>query len=332
VRAAGLYDRALRIDDRSEPAPGEGELLVAVHLAGICGSDIFAAGSPVEPGFVLGHEVCGEIVAVGAGVDRRRIGERVAVLPIIGCGACAGCLAGAPARCPTYRALGVTTSGGFAELVLAGDRESFRLPDHLGDAAGALVEPLAIALHTINRARLTGLETVLVLGAGPIGLAVIAWLAARGHRRIAVSDPVAVRRQLAVDCGADLVIDPASDDVAGAARAALGGKPEVIFDCAGGRLGEAVMLAGHDATIVVAGVHANPVPVDTQRALLREVDVRFASWYTTAEFEHTIDAVGRDRLAIGSIVTHRITLDELPAMYQSLQHPNEQGKVLVSPR
>ena len=116
------------------------------------------------------------MVDVGAGGDRRRIGERVAVLPVIGCGECGSCRSGDPTHCRTYRALGISTPGCFAELVVTGDRETFRLPDHLGHDLGALVEPLAIGLHTVQRGRLGGLERVLVQGAGPIGLAVVAWL------------------------------------------------------------------------------------------------------------------------------------------------------------
>jgi (R,R)-butanediol dehydrogenase / meso-butanediol dehydrogenase / diacetyl reductase len=329
MKAACLYGAQLRLEERPDPIPGDRELLVAVDHAGICGSDVHADTYGLPDGFVLGHELSGEIVGVGRQVDQRRVGERVAVLPVIGCGECGPCRSGVPTHCRTYRALGVTTAGGFAQLVVAGDRETFRLPDHLGHQAGALIEPLAVGLHTVQRARLDGLERVLVQGAGPIGLAVTAWLASRGGGAVVVSDPVALRRELALQSGADAVIDPVSSDVIATFRAECGRKPDVIFDCAGGRLGEAVVLAARDAKIVVAGYHADKVPVDTQMALIKELDVIFASWYTSAEFAHTIDAVARDRLPIEHMITHRVTLDELPGMYASLKTPNDQGKVLV---
>jgi 2-desacetyl-2-hydroxyethyl bacteriochlorophyllide A dehydrogenase len=329
VRAACLYGHDLRIEDRPEPTPSRGELLVRVDHAGICGSDLHADTYGLPDGFVLGHELSGEIVEVGREVDRRRIGERVAVLPVIGCGECGQCRSGDPTHCRTYRAMGITTPGGFAELVVAGDRETFPLPDHLGLDLGALVEPLAIGLHTVHRARLTGLERVLVLGAGPIGLAVVSWLSARGVAGLVVSDPVAVRRELALACGAHAVVDPVHDEVARAVRSEWARKPDVVVDCAGGRLGEAVGLVGRDGTIVVAGYHANHVPVDTQLALVKELDVVFTSWYTSAEFVHTIDTIARDGLAVEQMITHRITLDDLPSTYAALKHPTDHGKVVV---
>lgn len=332
MRAACLHGSDLRIEEVAEPVPAAGELLVAVDHAGICGSDLQAHAYGLRAGFVLGHELSGEVVDVGAGGDRRRIGERVAVLPVIGCGECGWCRSGDPTHCRSYRALGISTPGCFAELVVTGDRETFPLPDHLGHDLGALVEPLAIGLHTVQRARLTGLERVLVQGAGPIGLAVVAWLVARGVGAVVVSDPVGARRDLAMRCGAQAAIDPLTEDVGRTFRAACGRKPSVIVDCAGGRLGEAVGLAGRDSKIVVAGYHANHVPVDTQQALVKELDVIFTSWYTSAEFVHTIDAVARDRLPVEHLITHRITLDELPATYAALKHPNDQGKVVIDMR
>ncbi|MFM2073026.1 MAG: hypothetical protein RLZZ623_3290 [Actinomycetota bacterium] len=332
MRAARLHGSTLLVEEMVEPVPGERTVLVAVDHAGICGSDLHADTYGLPDGYVLGHELAGDIVEVGPGVDRRRIGERVAVMPVIGCAACGACLAGDPTHCRTYRALGITSPGGFSEFVVAGDRETFRIPDHLGFDLGALVEPLAIGLHTVQRARLTGLERVLVMGAGPIGLAVVAWLRSMGVAAVVVSDPVPARRGLALACGAQAATDPGADDVIREFRVECGSKPAVIFDCAGGRVGEAVSLAGRDGKIVVAGYHASHVPIDTQQALVKELDIVFTSWYTSAEFAHTIDAVARDRLQIDRMITHRITLDELPTMYAALKQPSDQGKVLIDVR
>jgi (R,R)-butanediol dehydrogenase/meso-butanediol dehydrogenase/diacetyl reductase len=332
VRAAGLYGEHLRIDEIVEPSPGAGEVLVAVDHAGICGSDLAAPSYGLPDGWVLGHELSGEIVDGGADVDRGRIGPRVAVLPVIGCGQCGPCRSGDPTRCRTYKAVGITAAGGFADFVVTGDRETFRLPEHLGHDIGALVEPLCVGLHTVQRARLHGMERVLVQGAGPIGLAVTAWLATRGVGALVVSDPVGARRDLALRCGAQAVIDPVNEDVGRAFRLACGRKPEVIIDCAGGRVGEAIGLAGRDTKVVVCGYHSTPVPIDTQQALVKELDVIFTSWYSGAEFAHTIATVARDGLPIDAFITHRITLDELPAMFDALQQPNDQGKVVIDLR
>ena len=331
MKVAALYGDELHVEQRPLPVPASGEVLVQVTHCGICGSDLHAPSYGLEPGFVLGHEITGEIVDVGADVARRRIGERIAALPLVGCGTCGACRSGLPARCRSAGQIGLTRSGGFAEFVTTGDRETFHLPDDLDTNRGALIEPMSIGLHLVRRARIDPLQRALVIGAGPVGLAVVTWLRVLGIRAVWVSDPVARRRDLAVTCGADGVIDPTVDDVTRTFRSAERARPDVVFECAGARLLDAVECAGADAKVVSAAYHHTTVPVNVKLGMAKEIDLVFASWYTVAEFTHTIAELRRDRLRVDHLVTDVITLDDLPAAFVALRQPNNHGKVLIRP-
>lgn len=197
MKVAALYGTELRIEQRDMPVPASGEVLVRVTHCGICGSDLHAPSYGLETGCVLGHEITGKIVDVGADVDCSRVGERVAVLPLVGCGACGACRSGLPARCRTAGQVGLTRNGGFAEFVTTGNRETFHLPDEVDINRGALVEPMAVGLHLVRRSLIDPMQRALVIGAGPVGLAVVAWLRVLGVRAVWASDPVASRRELA---------------------------------------------------------------------------------------------------------------------------------------
>jgi len=162
-----------------------------MRAAGLCGTDLHLAGDPpiVPPGTILGHEFAGEVAALGAGVEGWRVGERVSALPVIGCARCAACLAGDTMGCPGMRMLGAgDLPGAFAEYVRVGARETMRLPDGLDWETGALVEPFAFALHAVGSAALEPGDGVLVLGAGPIGLAIAAWVRHSGATEVVVAD------------------------------------------------------------------------------------------------------------------------------------------------
>lgn len=330
MRAALFDGTSLTVADVPDPTPGAGQLLLATRRAGICGTDLHAGEFGIPAGTILGHELCGEVVGVGRGCDARwRVGQLVAAMPVVGCGRCGPCLTGDPVRCRTMQAIGLDRAGGFAELVVVGAQETFALPTDVGADAGALAEPLAIGLHLVNRAGVRANERVLVLGAGPIGLAVVAWLRHLGTRSVVVSDPVAARRALAAGCGADVTVDPAADDLAAAHRASTGTRPDVVFDCAGGLLADAVELLGHGGRIMVAGYHRDPQPVDARRGLRKELTIGFASWYVADEYRYTLECLAGGRLPARDMITHEIGLDDLPAAYESLKHPNDQGKVQV---
>src|SRR5262249_51592429 len=180
----------LSIQERPDPTPAPGQVVVRVGRCGICASDLEMTRDCVltaAPGSVLGHEFAGEVVELGRGIERLRVGDRVAVLPAASaCGRCAGCRRGQPKECCDAARHGVRQPGGYAEYTLANAWTSFHLPPSLSFEDGALVEPLAVARHGVDMAGIRPGDRVLVLGAGPIGLATVYWARQRGARSVVV--------------------------------------------------------------------------------------------------------------------------------------------------
>ena len=328
MRAAVVNpDGATEVGLVDEPAPGHGEILLRVTSCGICGSDL--KSRPVMPhGTVMGHEFCGEVVAVGPGTDGEwREGMRAAVLPVLSCGTCKWCRTGNVAHCASARLIGLGgRPGGFAEFAVASQALSFRLPDGMPEPFGALVEPFSVGLHTARAARIEAGDRVAIIGAGPVGLATAGWADEMGAGEIVVSDPAPSRRRLGRAFGATAVVDPATDD--------LGGGYDVVVECVGkpGLLNVAVAAAGTKGRVVVAGVCSSPDPYVPVRALMKELTISFAVYYLPEEFEMVIRAFASGRIDPAPLVTSTVSLGEVDRAFGSLSSSAEECKILVDPR
>jgi 2-desacetyl-2-hydroxyethyl bacteriochlorophyllide A dehydrogenase len=326
VRAAVVnQDHSFDIVEVADPAPHPGELLLRVGACGICGSDLKAVDN-MPAGLVMGHEFAGEVVAVGAGVDGWREGTAACALPLIGCGRCVPCLTGDVAHCPTVDMIGVGgSSGGYSEFVRVSAREAFALPEGVGTDIGALVEPLAVGLHAVERARIGADDRVLVLGAGPVGLAITMWARHMGARELVVSDPVAARRAAASRFGATATADPATGD--------LGGPYDLVLECVGtpGMIATSVAEAAVHGRVIVAGVCTKPDPFIPVIAVMKELAMHFVVYYRRQDFAYVVDMLAQGRLDPRPLVTDRVGLDDFPAAFTALKHPSTQCKVLVEP-
>src|SRR6218665_2953776 len=192
----------LEIKQLPDPTPGAGQVVVKVERCGICGTDLHMTGDHtlgVPAGFIPGHEVAGEVVAVGADVAHLKISHPLTTFPIMGCGKCVNCRARHPMWCTNPQGF---ASGGFADYMLAGAQESVRLPETISASDGALVEPLSVALHGVALAQLPPGAKVLVLGPGPIGLAVIYWARKFGAGKLVVTGSSRRREEFAMTMGA----------------------------------------------------------------------------------------------------------------------------------
>ena len=336
MRAAILSDQPPRLEAAvvDDPAPGPGEVVIAVGGCGICGSDLHIAATIGAPGTILGHEFAGVIEDAGPGVDVRwRPGMAVTARPFSSCGACQWCRGERPDHCASFHLLGFTRPGGFAEHVVVHEHELFALPAALNGPEQALVEPLAVARHGLRRAALLPGEPVLVLGAGPIGLATTIWARSLEASTIVVSDPVPARRELALRLGADAVVDPGDGALEGPCRAALGDAPGVVMECTGrpGLVGQAMELAAVNGRVGVVGACLATDGYLPWHGLHKELDVRFALYYDRVDFIDTIDALSRGQLMVDGFVTDVITLEALPGVFATLVASAEGGKVIVAP-
>lgn len=330
----------LAIHEVADPTPGPGEVVLAVKGCGICGSDLHVTelGGAVPKGAVMGHEFAGEIVAVGRGATGPdgpwREGDRVCTMPGISCGSCKRCVSGDVMGCTELRMTGFgDIGGGYAEYALAGERMTFRLPDNVASADGATVEPLAVGLHAVDLAGLRTGEDVLIVGAGPVGLACAIWAKLLGAREVVVSDFAAHRRAMAERYGATATIDPGRDELGPAYERITGRAPMLAFECVGRPdvVHEISLVVDRGARILSAGMcmgqdHFMPIVFGT-----KELSMQFCSYYTHQNFQLTVDMLAAERIDPLPMVTDRIGLDALPESFEALRAPSTQCKVIVEP-
>lgn len=197
--------------DKPRPVAAAGEVVIEPAAVGVCGTDLHLVIGDYPTGkfpVVPGHEFAGRIVEVGPGVEKFTVGQHVAVDPNVACGTCADCLVGRPNLCDFLVPIGVTSDGACAELVAVPEKVTYLLPDDLGMAAGALIEPLSCVLHAFDRAPALTDQRVAVYGAGSIGLLAVVVARAAGARSIHVVEPSPARRKAALDLGADSAVHP----------------------------------------------------------------------------------------------------------------------------
>ena len=332
---AAVFDgvgHPLRVAHLQQPEPGPDEVLLRVAACGICGSDLHITEDPVTfgvgQGTVLGHEFAGEVVALGSEVTTLALGERVAVAPMWGCGHCATCLKGEPAWCSQMRLIG----GGYAEFATVAARQCRRLPDDLPLAEGALAEPTAVGLHAVIRSGMKPGDTVLILGAGPIGLITAFWARRMGAAAVIVADINRHQADRAAAIGATgfAISGPELD---AEVQAMLGARPDIVFECVGkrGLIDFACRLVRVHGTVTAVGLCVGGDEWDPFAALSKEITVVFAVFFSMAEFAAAIDALGSGRFRPQALITDRIGFDAVPDTFEALRRRTTQCKVLIAP-
>jgi 2-desacetyl-2-hydroxyethyl bacteriochlorophyllide A dehydrogenase len=321
----------LVVESRADPDPGPAEAVIKVHRCGICGSDLhMTSGHAMDYpiGSVIGHEFAGEVVALGSAVERLKVGDRITAMPMTGCGRCVMCAAGYPAGCAGMRGM----VGGFGEYVRVAEASAMRLPATLSMADGALVEPLAVALHGVALAAMQPGARVLVLGAGAVGLATIYWARLLGAGRIVASSPSARRAELALAMGAT-AYETLGEGESERIQAALGGMPDIVFECAGavGLLQKSVELVQPAGTIVSLGFCTAPDPVVPSLATWKQVTIKFSFAYTLGEFEHAAGMLDRGHVEPRSMITRTVSLDAFPDAFEAQRLGSTQTKVQLDP-
>ena len=332
---AALFEtvgRPLVIADAAAPQPDADEVLLSVSACGICGSDLHMTEDPktfgLNRGGILGHEISGEVRACGAGVTDLKPGDRVAVAPMRGCGHCDSCRRGEPAWCAEMRLIG----GGYAEFVTVAARQCRRLPDDLPTEEGALAEPVAVGLHAVMRSGLKPGSHVLILGAGPIGLLVAFWARRLGAAHVVVADLNRHQAERAAAIGAT-GFALSGEGLADEFRTLTGAAPDIVFECVGkrGLIDAACRLVRVHGTVVAVGLCVGGDEWDPFAAISKEIQVIFAVFFTMAEFDMALQALGPGRHRPQALVTGRIGLAAVPDTFEGLRRRTTQCKVLITP-
>lgn len=309
----------LTIQDIDAPTIANNEMLVKVARCGICGTDIHASREgpfQAPPNTVFGHEFFGEIVEIGSELQDREfsVGDRVTSLPFIG---------------DKTIGLGAIT-GAYSEYVKVGYDLVVKLPDELDDQNAALVEPLAVGLHSVKMAGSVAEKNILIIGAGPIGLTCALWCRFFGARNVVISEMSPARLDMAKQFGFNEFVDPAGD-IASEYRSLTGGEPEIQFECVGapGLMQQCIERAPKLGIIMGIGVCDNPDTIVPLMAFVKELQIRWAVGYDKEDFEFTIEMMVAGRMEASAMITHTVSLEEVPEIFEALRQPSDQCKVII---
>ena len=337
MKAAIFRGGDIVVDTMPEPVPAAGQALVKVLSCGICGSDLHAARhahrmvavtrripgrTPMDLSrdIVFGHEFCCEVMDYGPKTEKKlKTGTRVCAMPVM-----------LEADGPKGMGYSNTYVGGYAEQMLLSAPMLLEVPNGLSTDHAALTEPLAVGVHAVEKAALKGDEAPLVVGCGPVGLAVIAALRLKNIRPIVAADFSATRRALAVKMGADIVVDPATEDpyarLAPAKRAA-------IFECVGvpGVLQQMFEKVPRDARVVVVGVCMEPDTIEPMFGIVKELSLQFVLGYTPEEFARSLRLLAEGAVDAPALITGKIGLGGVKNAFQELGNPERHTKILVEP-
>ena len=338
MRAAVMRDRKLVVAEVPLPEPGAGEVLVRTLACGICGSDLHAlkhadafvatarrAGNPrvmdLTRDVVMGHEFCAEIVEHGPATTRALpVGTRVCSRPVL-------------MRDSGPQTIGYSNDhpGGYGEYMRLSEALLLPVPRELSADHAALTEPMAVGLHAVRKGGATPQDAPLVIGCGPVGLAVIAALRLRDVRPIVAADFSPRRRELAATLGADVVVDPAATSPWERWRETAGPRPAIIFECVGvpGVLDQLMAAAPRNARIVVVGVCMEPDKIFPMLGIVKELNLQFVLGYTQEEFAATLEHIAERRIDVTPLVTGTVGIDGVAGAFEALASPERHAKIIV---
>jgi threonine dehydrogenase-like Zn-dependent dehydrogenase len=338
----------LVVDDVPDPRPETGQLLVKILDCGICGSDLHFlrhAGAMVamseellpSMGFladmampridlakdiVMGHEFCGEVLELGPDTAGPAPGTPVVSVPAL-----------FTSTGMQQLAYNNSYPGGYAEHMLLSAPIVLEVPNGLPPRHAALTEPLAVGLHAVAKSGVTPADAAIVVGCGPVGLAVIAGLRLAGVEVIVASDFSAARRSLALAMGATEVVDPAAEPVVEAWRRVDGHRTPVAFEAVGvpGMIQQLLRDVPPATRVTVVGVCMQPDTVQPFFAISKELSLQFVLAYSPAEFADALRAIAEGRVDVASMITGTVDLAGVPGAFEALAHPDEHVKILVEP-
>jgi len=323
----------LAIENKKIPEPGKGQVLIKIAANGICGSDVHfyqhgrLGNFVVTTPYIPGHEASGTIVACGENANLYSKGQHVVIEPGIACGQCKHCKIGRYNLCPNVIFLSAPPiNGTFCDYLCISENYVFPIPDNLSLTHAALAEPLAVAIHSINRANMRPGETAVIVGAGPIGLLTLQAFKANGGGRVICVDLLESRLNVAKKLGADEVIVPKKD-------APIQDIGDIIFETAGSSTATATLfqMAKHGGRVVQVGwPDGNKVELDIAVMMDKELDYIGVNRYANV-FEAAVAWLAEGRINADDIITQQYSLDQAPEAFRwALSHANETIKVIVT--
>ncbi len=328
-----LGNEQVELRDLDPPEKGSDEVTIQVARAGICGTDLHIylghMDERVEMPLVMGHEMCGEVVETVPGSDVR-VGDRVVVEPTVWCGRCAACRRGHGHICQNLNFLGIDSSGAFQQFWNVPSDRLHKIPKSLGDDAGALIEPLAVAVHDMRRAGVELGDRAVVVGGGPIGM-LVAMMARLDGAEVLISEVNQFRLKKAKELGFD-TLDPTSDDLKEYVENWTDGAGvDLVFEVSGSPAGARVMteLVRVRGTVCLVGIHAEPPPVDLFQFFWRELQLKGCRVYESVDFERAIRIAASGQVDLQPLVTDILPLGEAGKGFEQMKLGGDVLKVLL---
>ena len=332
----------IELQEFPSPVAEPGKAVVEISHCGICGTDLhaFHTGAPYNPA-ICGHEWAGTVSAVGKDAIGVREGDRVGVGVPPACGQCGECRGGDAAHCTAVLTgqLGIgpfsTPHGGFASSIAVAASRLYPIHPKLSDLEAGLLEPATVAVHAVRRTPMILGDSVVVLGAGPIGLLVLQCAKAAGAGCAVMIEPAADRARLAAELGATAVIDPTTEDVEERVKQECGPLgADVVFECAGipKTVDQSVTLARRGGAVSLVGLASLPAEISPANWLIKEVRVVASLAYLHEEFDHTMQLVADGRLRLEPLHSRTVGLEDLDGAFRSLLANEGDIKILVDPR
>lgn len=322
MKAAILYGKKdVRIEDVPKPSPAYGEALVKVKVCGICRSDYHywkhgrIGDFVVEKPLILGHEASGVVEDVGEGVSHLKPGDRVVIEPGVPCGRCRYCRIGRYNLCPYVRFMGTPPiNGAFVEYVTWPADFLYKMPENMTFEEGALIEPLSVSVHAVRRAEVTPGSSVVIFGAGAIGMVTLEAVKAAGASSILVVDVDEWKLDVALRRGADAVINAQREDPVNVVRRLTGGEGvDYVFEASGAEKAsyQAVRVAKRGGVVTLIGLYASDeFQYPVLEAVIKEVDIRGVHRYANA-FQPAIELVAKRKVKVYDLVTQKLPLERL---------------------
>lgn len=331
----------MQVEEVAAPEAGDDDVVVAISACGICGSDLhtYLHGSFVEPGQVMGHEFVGEVIEAGRAVTGVAVGDRITGSPLVPCQACPRCAEGRYNLCAKAwtQSIAYGRPGAFAELLRIPNpipgQNIFLLGDDVDDDAGALTEPLAVAVHAVKLAEPVAGATAVVLGLGTIGQQVVQALRARGAARVIGLDLSKLRLEAASGLGAEAV--DGSVGVDEALRSVLLEDQEIdlVFECSGvpALANAALAHVRSGGTIVVLALYDDPVTFDPTLLVQKEIRLQGSIAYTGEDFADAVELLRSGAAQATPLITQRASLDDVGEAFEVQLQKDRSLKVIVVP-
>lgn len=326
----------IRVEEVDVRKPEKDEVCIKIKYCGVCGTDVHiyegdSGAFAVKPPLIPGHEFAGVVEAVGEDVKHLKVGDKVSADPNIMCGKCYFCRSGMEHFCENVTGIGTTADGGFAQYTVMKASHAYKLPDHIDFMTAAMSEPMSCCIHGIDLCEIKQGNTVLVIGAGPIGVIMLQLARIAGAAKIIVSEPVKEKRELALKLGADLAIDPINEDIENIISEYTK-NVDCVIECAGSQRTQeqAVQLAGKSARVMFFGLSSpeTKINVKPDDIFKKELTIR-SSFINPYTFSRAIDILASQRVDVKSIITNVVKLEDIEKVFKDPEM-RRSGKAMIS--